>query len=507
MANHSHNNKRIAKNTVVLYIRMLVVMGVTLFTSRIVLQALGVEDFGLYNVVGGVVGLFTFLRSSMEKCTQRYLNVEMSREGGRLNDTFCVSMTIHIVIMLIALVLTETIGLWFLNTHINIPEGRELAANVVYQSTVFSLCCTILSVPYSACVIAHERMGFYAVVSVLDAFLKLGIAYMILYSSGDSLIVYGILMSFIALINFILYIVFCRKCFSESKYRLFFDKGLFKGMLSFTGWNLVGQMSVLGVNQGNSILVNMFHTVTANAAMSVGVQVNNAVVSLSANFQTAFNPQITKSYASHDIKYMKNLVYGSSKLSFLLLVIVSLPLFFNIDTILSLWLKTVPEYSSIFCILSICSGIINALSTPLNFCIMATGRIKWSQIMTAIVYLSDLFILYALFSLNFPPATAMAVKIAVVSAVLFVRLYYTHKEIPEFSMKDYSIKVLVPLTTFTFICTTVGVGLYSYSSNLVSDIASAIVLVGITIVAAYYIALSKTERGLIIAQIKKIKRK
>ena len=505
MTNHSANNKRIARNTIILYIRMLVVMGVTLFTSRIVLQALGVEDFGLYNVVGGVVGLFTFLRTSMEKCTQRFLNVEMAKKNGRLNEIFCMSMSIHITIMIFALLLAETVGLWFLNSAINIPDGREFAANIVYQSTLFSLCCTILSVPYSACVISHEKMSFYALISVLDAFMKLAIAYMARNSSADNLIIYGILMACISFVEFLMYVFYCKKEFIEAKYRIFFDKTLFKDMLGFAGWNLVGQATVLGVNQGNSILVNIFHSVTANAAMTVGNQVNNAVVALSANFQTAFNPQITKSYASNDISYMRSLLYGTSKLSFLLLIIITLPIFFNIDFILSLWLKTVPTYSSIFCILSLCCGIINALSTPLNFCIMATGDIKWSQIMTALVYLSDIVVLYALFSLGLPPATAMSVKIAVVSLVLLVRLYYVHKAIPEFDIKDYTAHVILPLGLFSIICLLMGFILYSTESrNLISDIFSAFVLFFISITCAYYIVLNKLERNTINEQIKKI---
>lgn len=504
MANHSHNNKRIAKNTVVLYIRMLVVMGVTLFTSRIVLQALGVEDFGLYNVVGGVVGLFAFLRTSMEKCTQRFLNVEMAKPDGRINDTFCVSVTIHILIMLLILLLAETIGLWFLNAKINIPEGREIAANWIYQSSVLSLCLTLLSVPYSATIIAHEKMGFFAVVSIADAFLKLGFAYLILVSSFDHLIFYGYLMASVSLINFILYMSYCRIKFAETKFRFLFDKDLFKNMFGFVSWTLLGQMAILGTNQGNSILVNMFHSVTANAAMSVGAQVNSAVTSLSSSFQTAFTPQITKSYASNDYEYLKFLVFTTSKISFFLLTMVSIPLAFNIDFVLSVWLKTVPAYSGIFCILTLCNGILNALSAPLNFTVMATGKIKWFQIVTSIVYLSDLVIVYALFSMGFPPATALVVKVSIMVLVLFVRLHYAHVNVPCIDLISYTKSIILPLTLSTALSICTAYLIMEWADSVLAQILATCGIIVSTFLFMFFIGLSARERQSLNNTIRKV---
>ena len=387
---NSEKSKRIAKNTVVLYIRMIVVMLVALYTSRVILKALGVEDYGLYNVVGGVVSLFSFLRSSMEKATQRFLNVEMARgEVGDLTKVFCVSVTIHIVIVALVLLLTETIGLWFLNNYIQIPVGREMAANWVYQATVFSLCFTILSVPYSADIIAHEKMSFYAIVSVLDAFLKLAIAFLVMHDDGDRLILYGFLMMGVSIVNWFLYAIYCRRKYVETRFRFLFDKSLFKEMFSFTGWTLLGQAAIIGTNQGNSILVNVFHSVTANAAMSIGSQVNGAVVSLSANFQTAFNPQITQSYAEGDRGYLKFLIVTTSKLSFFLLFIVSMPIVFNINTLLDIWLDVVPDGAAIFCIYTLAGGIVNSLSTPLGFCVNATGRLETADLSVELLITED----------------------------------------------------------------------------------------------------------------------
>ncbi|MCF0206771.1 MAG: oligosaccharide flippase family protein, partial [Bacteroidales bacterium] len=348
--NSSSRNKRIATNTFWLYIRSLIVMLVSLYTSRVILDALGVEDYGLYNVVGGVVGLFSFLRTSMTKSTQRFLNVEMVNPLGRLKDTFSVSLFVHVIIAVVALFLLETVGLWFLNNYIQIPSGREHAANMVYQSTVFSLILTIISVPYNASIIAHEKMGYFAIVSIVDCLLKLLICYLILVDGFDRLILYGWLMLGVSFVNFLMYVAYCLIMCSETSFRLLYDKALFRDMFSYTTWTVVGQAAIVGTNQGNNILVNIFHTVTANAAMGVANQVNSAVVSLTSNFQTAFNPQITKSYAAKDYAYLTSLVYTTSKISYLLLLIVSLPLMFNVEDILNIWLKEVPQDAGVFCI-------------------------------------------------------------------------------------------------------------------------------------------------------------
>ena len=497
MATNAEKSKRIAKNTVVLYIRMIVVMIVALYTSRVILKALGVEDFGLYNVVGGVVTLFSFLRSSMEKATQRFLNVEMARGSTEsLNKVFCVSLTIHLAIVLIVLILTETVGLWFLNSYIQIPAGREVAANWVYQATIVSLCFTILSVPYSAAIIAHESMSFYAVVSILDAFLKLAIAFLIMLDRGDRLIVYGLLMMGISVVNWFLYAFYCRRKYEETTYHFLFDRRLFREMFSFTGWTLLGQAAIIGTNQGNSILVNMYHSVTANAAMSIGAQVNGAVASLSSNFQTAFNPQITKSYAEGDFAYLEKLVLSTSKISYFLLFTVSLPIIFNIDTVLNLWLTVVPDYAGIFCILCLFGGILNALSAPLNFLVMSRGDIKFFQIATALVYLSDLVILVGLFSLGFPPYTAMAVKVFIMILVLYVRLHFATIEVKQLR-KTFLIHVIVPVAIITVINILLGVLLFSNFSGIFAVIVNTSLLILSSLFSSYFILLQSEERKML----------
>lgn len=492
--NKTSNTKRIAQNTIVLYIRMVVVLLITLYTSRVVLIALGVEDFGLYGVIGGVVGLFAFLKTSMSKATQRFLNVEMVAENGDLKAVFRTSLTIHLLIAILILVLAETVGLWLLNAKINIPEGREFAANIIYQTTIVSLCVSMIEIPFSADIIAHEKMTFFAVISVLDAVLKLAIAFLIMAEKGDRLILYGFLMMAVSMINVILYYIYCKRKFLEISLKPCFDRQRFKDILSFVGWTLLGQAAIIGCNQGNNILVNMFHSVAANAAMAVGNQVSNAVTNLSSNFQTAFNPQITKSYAEGDYNYLRFLVYSTSKISYCLLFVAALPITFNINFILDIWLDKVPDLSNIFCVLFMANAIINALSAPLNFSVLASGHIKWFQIVTAIVYLSDLVILYFLFKMGLPPATAMWVKVGIMVVILFVRLYYAHKEIECVNFGSYLKQVLIPLTLMSVGSILVAFALHPFFTNLAQRVLLTMVIMMVNIVMIWFVALSKSQR-------------
>lgn len=490
-------NKRIAQNTVLLYIRSFIVMIVALYTSRVILKALGVEDYGLFNAVGGVVGLFAFLRSSMTKSTQRFLNFEMAKINGRLKETFSVSLTIHVLLALIALALAETVGLWFLNSYIQIPEGRELAANMVYQGTVISLAFTILSVPYSASIIAHENMGFFALVSVVDAFLKLGICYLIMIDDRDRLIVYGWLMMGVNVLNFVLYAVYCKKKCPETSFRLLFNKQLMKEMLGYTTWTVVGQVAIVGTNQGTGILMNMFHSVTANAALGVASQVNSAVLSLTTNFQTAFNPQITKSYASEDYDYLKSLVFSTSKISYILLIFVMVPIAFNIDVILDLWLEVVPQYTAPFVLLIFGNTILNAISAPFNYTVLSSGNIKKFQIVTSIVFLSDLVFVYILFNIGFPPETALIVKVFIMIAILYVRVYFANKEVSCINGFSYFKEVAIPLLISSVLSISFGVCIFNYADCIIKRVVFTFLLIVISFFIMFYIGLSKKERSMI----------
>lgn len=490
-------NKLILKNTVVLYIRSFVIMLISLYSSRVILHSLGISDYGLYNVVGGVVAFFSFFRTTMTKCTQRFLNVEMVEKKYDLRVVFSTSLNIHLFIGLIMLLVTETLGLWFLNVYIQIPIGREFAANIVYQTTIISLILTIISVPYNADIIAHEEMGVFAFISIMDAVLKLIIAFAITFDNGDRLIFYSFLMMLISILNLLLYYIYCIRHYSESKYLFVYNKQLMKDIFGYTSWTVVGQAAVIGTNQGNNILINIFHSVTANAAMGIAYQVKGAVVALTSNFQMAFNPQITKSYASKDYEYLTKLVFTTSKMSYIILLITSLPIMFNINNILGIWLVEIPPATGLFCILIIIDSILNALGAPFNYTALSSSKIKWFQIFTSIAFLSDLVILFPLFCLGFPAVTALIVKGFSMVLVTGVRVYFAHREVSNIRLKSFSLQVLLPLSVSTVLSTTFGLLMFYYASNIASIIVATLLLICETIICNWFVSLTTTERQMV----------
>lgn len=424
MSNIAENNKRIAKNTLMLYIRMLLIMVVNLYTSRVILQALGVEDFGLYNVVGGVVVLFTFINNAMVTSTQRFLNFEIGRNDiEEAKKVFSASLNIHFLIAGIFFLLAETVGLWFLNKYIQIPDGREIAANWVYQFSVLVSILNIIRSPYNAAIIAHEHMSFYAYVSVIEVILKLAIVYMV-YLFADRLIAYAFLMMLVTLIVLGAYYVFCRKKYQICKYRFEYDKKRYLSLASFSGWSLFGSLANMGASQGINIILNMFFGVAVNAAMGIANQVNAAVYQFVSSFQTAFNPQIIKSYAAGDRTYFISLIMNTSRYSFLLLFLLALPIYICCPEILSIWLGTVPEYAVEFCRLMLLFLLIDAVQGPLWVSAQATGKIKNYQILMSVLILLNLPITYVLLIFFKNPEIALIVRVAVNFITAVARVVY-----------------------------------------------------------------------------------
>lgn len=493
--NQTEKTKRIAKNAVLLYIRMVVTLIITLFTSRIVLKSLGFDDFGLYNVIGGVVTLFAFLRSSMSSSTQRFLAYEMgSSTADNLRHVFCVCLTTHILLALVLFALAETIGLWFLNTHINIPVGREEAANWIYQFAVLSLCMNMVSLPYDADIVSNERMGYFAFLSILDAVLKLAIAYIVLYTKGDNLILYGALMMGISALNLFLNWIYCRMKFAETRFSFFWNKAMFLRIFSFSGWTIYGQLAVVGSNQGTNILVNIFHSVAANAAMGVGHQVNSALTGLVSNFQTAFKPQITKSYASGDYEYLTSLTNYASKISFFLLFLVSLPIILNIEWVLQLWLERVPAHAGELCIVFIIASLCNAVSAPLWMNIFATGRVRNYQLGLSAAYVAELIAVYVLFRMGYPLVVGVSMKAVLNFVVVFVRLYYTHTTQPQFSLVGYSRQVLLPVFCAAILTIAVSLPVANMTNNDLIRLSLTPIIVIVSIALAYFVGLNKREK-------------
>lgn len=488
-------NEKILKNTIALYVRLILITLISLYTSRIVLKSLGIEDFGLYNVVGGIVTLCSFLMSSMSNSTQRFFSYEMGRSDVQsLMRVFSMSITTHIIIVIFVLILAETIGLWFLNSQIQIPEGREFAANCIYQFSIIILCIGVITIPYTALVISHEDMNIFAVIGIIEAVLKLLIAFAICISPIDKLIFYGLLLVSVSLFSLISYYFVCRKRYDESKYHLFYDKDIFRQIFSFSAWSMFGQFAIIGANQGTNILVNMFYSVTANAAMGIAAQVNSAISSLAGNIQTAFKPQITKSLAAKNYQYFNSLVFYSTKMAFYILFVVALPLILNIDLVLKIWLGTVPEYTSEFCILFIIASLFNTLGAAPGNSVEATGRIKYYQLVISFAFLSDILIVYLLYKVGYPVITGMVVKVALNFIVIFIRILFAKKEIESFSALKYIKEVLIRILLSIIIVLILIVPFRGYFDNIYLRLLITLLSVFLTCSSAYLIGLNGVEK-------------
>lgn len=437
----SENTRRIAKNTAMLYIRMLLIMAVTLYTSRVVLNVLGVEDFGIYNVVGGIVVMFSFLNGAMSLSTQRFLAFEIGRKDSeRLQKVFSLSVTIHIGIALIILLLAETVGLWFLNTQMNIPEARMLAARWIYQFSIFSFMVSVVQVPYNAAIIAHEQMHVYAYVSIAEVLLKLVIVFILAWISFDKLKLYGMLIFGATVLVMLFYRGYSMRKFGECRTHCIWNRKLTKEMVCFAGWGVLGSLVGVAKNQGVNIILNIFFGTGVNAAYGIANQVNMAVSSFNQNFMTAINPQIIKAYANENRSYLMHLLFRGCKFSFYLVFLISLPILLQTEYILKLWLKTVPIYTSYFVYFILINTLLEAFTYPIGTCIQATGKIKWYQIFVSGTNLLLLPFSYLLFRNGYEPVSSFILLLVITFITLQIRLVYLHKLV-RVSIRDFFIQV------------------------------------------------------------------
>lgn len=402
---------------------MILTMLVTLYTSRVVLQTLGVEDFGIYNVVGGVVVMFSFLNSAMSSATQRFLSFELGKKNiKQFGKVFSMSINIHALMALFIFVLAETVGLWFVNSELVIPADRLVAANWVYQSSILAFMITILSVPYNAAIIAHERMGVFAYISILEVSLKLLIVFILQWMAFDKLKLYAVLILGVALVIRLVYGIYCKLKIEGCKYKWITDKGLFKTLFSYAGWNLWGNLAAVGMDQGVNILLNVFFGPIVNAARGIAYQAGSAIRLFVSNFQIAVNPQIVKRYANGEQRSMHSLILSTSKLSYFLLFIIGLPVFIEAKYLLNLWLGEVPEYTVYFLRLVIIIQLIDSLSGPLMTAAQASGKIKLYQTVVGLLLLSILPIAYFCLKLGLSVYSVFYINILIAVIALFVRL-------------------------------------------------------------------------------------
>lgn len=502
---NSIKNDRIAKNTFLLYARMLFVMAINLYTSRVVLDALGVVDYGLYNVVGGIVMMFTFISTAMSNSTLRFITYSLGKYGSdRLMLVFNTSVFIHLTIAVLILILAETIGLWLLYNKMVIPEERFFAAQWVYQFSILSCMSSIIVVPYISLIKAHEKMSAFAFISVVDVVLRLFIAFVIQWAGFDQLILYAFLLLCIHIMDIALYGFYCKRHFEESSFSFTIDNPLLKEMTGFAGWSLVGNLAWMGYTQGLNILLNMFFGPAVNAARGVAVQVQNAVKGFVTNFQTAINPQITKSYATGDLYRVRTLIFSGSKISYYLLLLFVVPLILEADTVLSLWLKEVPVHTVNFLRLILMVLLIEPLSNPIGIANNATGDIKRYQIIEGGLLLFIVPFSYILLKNGLSPETVFVVQFVISFFVQFVRILLVQYKL-DIRLGDYCKDVLLPILVVTIVSSAPPFILCRVMHNGIFETTIVIVVAFASVaVSAYLVGLNKRERAFVMEKAKSV---
>ena len=470
-------------------------MVVALYTSRVVLNALGVEDYGLYGVVGGIVVFFNVISGSLNAAISRFITFELGKEEQeRLNKVFCTAVNIQLLMSVLFVVLAEIVGVWFLNNHLNVPEGRLSAAHWVLQSSIISFAVGLLSVPYNSTIIAHERMDAYAYISILSTFLNLGVALVIDYIIFDKLIFYALAILGINVIMQFIYAFYCRTHFPETRWRLVKDKVLLKEMTSFAGWNFLGASSGVLMGQGVNMLMNVFFGVAVNAARGIAGQVDNAINMLVNNFTVALNPQITKSYASGDLKYMHDLVCKGAKYSFFIMLLPSLPILLETETILQVWLKQVPEMTVVFLRLTILISLNSVLSQTLIASMLANGHIKKYQIVVGGLNMLIFPLSYVAFKLGLPSYASYVIQFFIFFIELIARLVLL-KEMVSLSISKYLNQVLLRITYVSVLSIPIPIFFCLFMpSGIIRLLISILLCLICTAISIYYFGLEDLEQ-------------
>lgn len=489
------NNKRIAKNTLLLYVRMLFMMFIGLYTSRVILDKLGEVDFGIYNVVGGFVTMFTIISGAMTTATQRFLSFEIGKgENGNVKSIFSTMIYIHLFLALVILILGEVLGVWFLNTHMNFPMDRYGAANWVFQLSLLVFMLNVINVPYNGALIAYEKMSAFAYFSIFDAVFKLLICYVITLTPFDKLIVYAVLMAIIQILLLALYFLYCRVKFKDCRFTGKFNRTYGKNVGSFVGWNLIGSLAGVAKEQGVNVVLNMFFGPAVNAARGVAYQVLSKLNGFVTNFQMALNPQIIKNYASGERESMYKLVFRGAKMSYLLLLTLSLPVIIEAPLILNIWLKEVPNYTVIFLQIAIFTSMLNALSNPLIVSMHASGKVRDYQIVVGLLSLLTLPFVYFAFKMGAAPYVAMIIAFIIELACHFARLYMLVRSM-EFPMwrfvKDVTLRVFV----ITIVSMVLPILAYNYINiTAIRFICVCILCLLSTIVFGFYLGFNHEDR-------------
>ena len=494
--------ERVARNTIMLYFRQILIMAVSLYTVRIVLSVLGAEDYGIYNVVAGVVVFFSFVSNAMATSTQRFLNFSLGENNEtKVREIYSTSLLLHVLIAIAFFVLAESVGLWFVFYKLNIPDTRHSAAVIVYQISICATIFSIFRVPYNAMIIAYERMSFFAALSVIETLLKLLVVFLISVAKFDRLVFYSFLICVVSIVITWFYKLYCNKSFETARFTKVNEKSLVKEMLTFSGWNLFGTAANVCTQQGTNIVLNVFTNVIVNAAMGIANQVNAAVYSFVSNFQMAFNPQLVKLYAGEKKDDFFVFLYCTSKFSFFLFMLITIPLYINADFILTLWLKSVPEYTSLFVRLILIWSLIDSLNGPLWMAAAAQGNIKAYQITAGVFIFVNLplSILFLIFFEN--PVFVLIIRIVINSLMTFWRILYLRKKIGLNSL-EFVVYVL-------FRCFLIFAISFSFSFFIASKLdgwacflVSFVSSVAISLLLILIFGVSKSERKVLFSYVK-----
>lgn len=508
MLNNSANNRRIAKNTVMLYFRMFLILAVTLYTSRVILATLGVEDFGIYNVVGGVVAMFSIISGTLSAAISRFITFELGRNNlKRLKIVFSSAINIQISLAILICILAEIGGVWFLNNKMNIPPDRLVAANWVLQCSILTFMTNLVNVPYNAAIVAHENMRAFAYVSFLEILLKLLVVFALYKSPIDKLITYAVLLVGVAIIISFVYAFYCVRHFEECTYHFVCDKKTMKEMAGFAGWNFIGASSGVLREQGVNVAINLFCGPVVNAARGISIQVNMAVSGFVTNFMTALNPQITKSYAIGDKDYMMTLIYQGARLSFYMLLLLSLPVIIEADSILLIWLGTVPNHAVNFVRLILIYAMCESISGPLITAMLATGRIRNYQLVVGGLQLFNFPVSYLLLRLGFFPELTVVTAIVISQCCLFARLLMLRGMI-GLSTMHYVKKVYVNVIIVSLLSAIIPVTIYSLMpASFFRFLMIVLSCVLCTALVVFYIGCNKGERHFALQKILVIKAK
>lgn len=507
-----NSNQKIAKNAIYLYLRILINLFLGIYSSRVVLQALGVEDYGIYNIVGGVVVLFSFLNDSLQAATQRFLNYEMGQNNERgIKNIFQTAIYIHIILVIVLFLLSETVGLYVVNYQLTLPSERNDAANIVFQLSVLCTLVGIIRIPFNALIIAYEKMSFYAYLSIIETLLKLVTIICLLYVAFDKLILYALIILFIVTLITICFIVYCKMTIPHISLRPKIHRVVYRKMLSFTGWTLFGSMANITASQGVNICMNHFCGVIINAGIGVASQLNGIVYQFVSNMQLAFNPSLVQYYSSGEYEQLRSLLYKSSRYSFYLILLFALPLILNSDFVLRVWLgDSVPPYSNTFLIIILFCSILDAISGPLWVTVQAAGQIKKYQLVISSIILLNLPLVYLILKLDGSPLLAYSVGILMRFAITIYRVYFL-SGIQVIRAWEYVKSVVRPALVVVIMAFALAILLNFaweyYWDSILTSIVLIILQIGMTGIIVVIMGLTSDERSALLFYLLKMKSK